>query len=76
LGVKQTSHLTTYSGLIFAARITFAHFSASSAINFPNSVGVSGIGVGRHYLPYVNEAMAKIVQATGEILTRTYLKIA
>src|SRR5437588_118044 len=28
-----------HSGLILFARITFAHFSVSSAINFPNSAG-------------------------------------
>jgi len=31
--------------LIFAARITLAHFSVSSAINFPNSTGDSKNGV-------------------------------
>jgi hypothetical protein len=29
----------TYSGLMFAARITFLHFSVSLAISFPNSAG-------------------------------------
>jgi hypothetical protein len=33
-----------YSGLMLAALITFAHFSVSSAINFPNSVDVNDIG--------------------------------
>src|SRR5215813_8577741 len=33
-----------YSGLMFAARITLPHFSVSSAINFPKSVGVIGFG--------------------------------
>jgi hypothetical protein len=28
-----------YSGLMFAFRMTLAHFSVSSAINFPNSAG-------------------------------------
>src|SRR5262245_64191102 len=35
---------TRYSGLMLAARITFAHFSVSSATNFPNSAGVIGMG--------------------------------
>src|SRR6516162_10831216 len=35
-----TEYLTAhYSGLMFAARITSAHFSISSAINLPKSVG-------------------------------------
>src|SRR5262249_37301878 len=33
-----------YSGLMLAPRITFAHFSVSSATNFPNSAGVIGMG--------------------------------
>jgi hypothetical protein len=32
------------SGLMLAARITVAHFSVSSAMSFPNSAGVIGIG--------------------------------
>src|SRR5215469_16960548 len=35
-----------YSGLMLAARITLPHFYVSSAINFPKSVGVIGIGEG------------------------------
>ena len=34
-----------YSGLMLAVRITLAHFSASSAMNLPNSEGVSGIAI-------------------------------
>src|SRR5690242_1758028 len=33
-----------YSGLMLAARITLPHFSVSSAMNFPSSAGVIGIG--------------------------------
>jgi len=33
-----------HSGLMFAARITLAHFSASSTINFPNAADVIDIG--------------------------------
>src|SRR5262249_30902178 len=33
-----------HSGLMFAARITLPHFSVSSAMSFPNSVGIIGIG--------------------------------
>src|SRR6516165_3848290 len=33
-----------HSALMLAARITLPHFSVSSAINFPKSVGVIGIG--------------------------------
>src|SRR6516164_7315652 len=33
-----------YSALMLAARITLPHFLVSSAINFPKSVGVIGIG--------------------------------
>src|SRR5215472_5586481 len=36
---------TRYSGLMLAARITLPHFSVSSAMNFPKSAGVIGIGV-------------------------------
>jgi hypothetical protein len=31
-----------YSGLMFAVRMTFAHFSVSLARNFPNSAGELG----------------------------------
>src|ERR1019366_3056335 len=34
-----------HSALRWAARTTFAHFSVSSAMNLPNSVGVIRIGV-------------------------------
>src|SRR5262249_9135391 len=33
-----------YSGLMLAARMTLAHFSVSSAMNFPNSAGVRASG--------------------------------
>ena len=33
-----------YSGLMLAARITFAHFSVSSAMNLPKSAGVIDFG--------------------------------
>src|SRR5262245_35812524 len=33
-----------HSALILAVRITFAHFSVSSAMSFPNPAGVSGSG--------------------------------
>ena len=33
-----------YSGFMLAVRITFAHFSVSSAMNLPKSAGVIGIG--------------------------------
>ena len=36
--------LADYSALILATWITSRHFSVSSAINFPKSVGVIGIG--------------------------------
>jgi hypothetical protein len=31
-----------YSALMFAARMTLAHFSVSAAMSFPNSAGVPG----------------------------------
>jgi LysR family transcriptional regulator, glycine cleavage system transcriptional activator len=39
---------------------------------FDRGCGVVLTPAGRHYLPYVNEAMAKITQATGEILTNNH----
>jgi hypothetical protein len=41
--IPRTSS-SAYCALIFAARMTFPHFSVSSAMNFPNSAGVIGIG--------------------------------
>src|SRR6516164_8858131 len=41
--IDSTAH-RPHSGLMLAARITFAHFSVSSATNFPNSAGVIGMG--------------------------------
>src|SRR5262249_37513827 len=41
--IDSTVH-RPHSGLMLAARITFAHFSVSSATNFPNSAGVIGMG--------------------------------
>src|SRR5262245_17824352 len=38
------SGLPRHSGLMLADRITFPHFSVSSAQSFPNSVGDSGVG--------------------------------
>jgi hypothetical protein len=40
----NVGQLTDYSGLMLAALITFAHFSVSSAMNFPNSMDVNDIG--------------------------------
>ena len=39
---------------------------------FDRTRGLVLTPAGRHYLPYVNEAMAKIVQATGGILTNNH----
>src|SRR5262249_7856791 len=40
----RTRHPRRHRGLMFAKRITFAHFSVSVAMNLPKSPGVMGIG--------------------------------
>jgi hypothetical protein len=40
-----TSRGIAYIGLMLAARITLAHFSVSSAMNFPNSAEVINVGL-------------------------------
>jgi hypothetical protein len=43
-GISAMRRLDYSAALMSADRITLAHFSVSSTINFPNSAGIIGIG--------------------------------